>query len=319
MATHGAAAPGTRAGGPLRGSLGAAHPRWGERAIRALLFVCAGFSILVTVGIVLSLLFGTIDFFREVPVTDFLLGTEWTPAFAGGEFGVLPILVGTLNIVFWSLAVAFPVGLASALYLSEYAPRRVRKAVKPLLEVLEGIPTVAIGLFALFFLRPLAEDVLPILSWGPPYSVGVAGIAVGLLIVPLVASVSDDAMRSVPDGLREGAYALGAGKLRVSLRVVFPAAVSGIIASVVLGVSRAVGETMVVLIAAGATPQIAVDPTASVQTMTGHIGTTATGDIGTGTLEYHTIFAVGALLFVLTLGMNMVAIRLVRRFRQVYE
>lgn len=318
MTTYDHVSSSTGAGAPRR-SLEAPSPRLGEKAVKGFLLACAAFSVLVTIGIVLSLLFGAIDFFRDVPVREFLFGTEWSPSFADAHFGVLPILVGTLNIVCWSLAVAVPVGLASAIYLAEYAPARVRRTIKPMLEVLEGIPTVAIGLFALFFLRPLAEDLLPFLPWGPPYSVGVAGVAVGLLIVPLVASVSDDAMRSVPGGLREGAYALGASKLRVSLRVVLPAAISGVTAAVVLGVSRAVGETMVVLMAAGARPQISFDPTDSVQTMTGHIGMTATGDISTGTVDYHTIFAVGALLFVLTLVMNMFAIRLVRRFREVYE
>jgi phosphate transport system permease protein len=188
------------------------------------------------------------------------------------------------------------------------------------LEVLEGIPTVAFGLFAFGFLIPHAQDLLPFLPWRGPFAVAVAGFAVGLLIVPLVASVSDDAMRSVPGGLREGAYALGASKLRVSLRVVFPAAISGVVAAIVLGVSRAIGETMVVLVAAGAgNPQLEWNPLTGVQTMTAYIGGVATGDVAQGTIEYDTLFVVGALLFVMTLVMNMLAIRLVRRFREVYE
>ncbi|NDL60760.1 phosphate ABC transporter permease subunit PstC [Phytoactinopolyspora sp. XMNu-373] len=302
-----------------RRSLEAPSPRYGEKAIKVFLGACGGLSVLVTAGIVLSLAFGAIDFFREVPVHEFLFGTTWAPSFSPSHFGVLPIVTGTLNIVFWALAVSVPVGLASAIYLSEYAPNRVRKTIKPMLEVLEGIPTVAIGLFALMFLRPLVADVLPFLDWGGVHSIGVAGIAVGLLIVPLVASISDDAMRAVPRGLREGAYALGASKLRVSLRVVFPAAISGIVAAVVLAVSRAIGETMVVLLAGGARAQITGDPTASSQTMTAYIGQTATGEIAFGTIAYYTIFAVGALLFVMTLIMNLFAIRLVRRFREVYE
>jgi phosphate transport system permease protein len=186
--------------------------------------------------------------------------------------------------------------------------------------VLEGIPTVATGLFAFAFLRPLAEDLLPFLDWRGPFSIGVAGVAVGLLIVPLITSVSDDAMRSVPAGLREGAYALGASKLRVTVRVVFPAAVSGIVAAFVLGISRAIGETMVVLIAAGAgNPNLSFDPTKGIQTMTAYIGGRATGDIAQGTVVYDTIFAVGTMLFLMTLAMNMFAIRLVRRFREIYE
>jgi phosphate transport system permease protein len=303
-----------------RRSLEAPSPRYGETAIKAFLALCAGFSVAVTTGIVISLLIPTISFFREVPIGQFLTGTLWAPAFAKPSFGVLPIVVGTLMVVVFSLAVAIPVGLTSAIYLSEYAPVRVRKVVKPVLEVLAGIPTVAIGLFALYSLRPLAERVFPFLPWGGPFSIGVAGIAVGLMIVPLVASISEDAMRAVPQSLREGGHALGADKFKVSMRVVFPAAISGIVASVVLGASRAVGETMVVLIAAGAgNPNLSFDPTKGVQTMTSFIGGTATGDIPTGTVVYNTIFAVGSLLFVMTLSMNVLAMRLVRRFREAYD
>lgn len=303
-----------------RRSLEAASPRYAEKAIKGFFFFCAALSVATTTAIVVSLLSPTIGFFREVSITEFLFGTLWAPAFANASFGVLPIVVGTLIVVFFGLVVAIPVGLLSAIYLSEYAPSRVRKVVKPALEVLYGIPTVAIGLFAFWFLRPLAEDVFPFLPWRGPFSIGVAGVAVGLMIVPLVASISDDAMRSVPSDLREGAYALGASKLKVSLRVVFPAAISGIVASIVLAASRAVGETMVVLIAAGAgNPRLSFDPTKGVQTMTAFIGGTATGDISTGTIVYDTIFAVGTLLFLMTLAMNLFAIRLVRRFREVYE
>lgn len=312
------AASGAGAASPLR-SLEATNPRYGERAIKAFLLFCAALSVVVTTGIVLSLLFGTIEFFHHVSVTEFLFGTKWTPQFANPSFGVLPIVVGTLNVVFWALVVAIPVGLCSAIYLSEYAPSGVRRVIKPVLEILEGIPTVAIGLFALFFLRPLAGDVLPFLPWSTLHAVGVAGIAVGLLAVPLVTSVADDALRSVPRSLREGAYALGANKLNVTMRVVFPAAISGVVAGFVLAVSRAIGETMVVLLAAGNTPQLTADPTESVQTMTAYIGVTSTGEIAFGTVDYYTIFAVGGLLFVMTLSMNAVAIRLVRRFREVYE
>lgn len=305
--------------GETRRSLEASSPRYGEKIIKVLLGAAAAFSVAVTTGIVLSLVFGAIDFFQVVSFTEFFSGAKWAPSFADPSFGVWPIVVGTLNIVFWAMVVAIPVGLASAIYLSEYASDRVRKAIKPMLEILEGIPTVAIGLFALNFLRPLAEDLLPFLPWVGPFSVGVAGVAVGLLIVPLVASISDDAMRSVPVGLREGAYALGASKFRVSLSVLLPAAISGVVAAIVLAMSRAIGETMVVLMAAGASPTLTVDPTKSVQTMTAYIAQVATGDAAVGTLDYHTIFAVGALLFVMTLTMNTLAIRLVRRFREVYE
>lgn len=300
--------------------LEAAGPRRGETAIKAFLGLCALVSVAVTTAIVVSLLSPTIGFFREVSIVEFVTGTLWAPRFATPAYGVLPIVVGTLMILVFALTVAVPIGLASAIYLAEYAPARVRQVVKPVLEVLAGIPTVAIGLFALWFLRPLAEAALPFLPWRGPFSIGVAGVAVGLMIVPLVASVSEDAMRAVPAALREGAHALGADKFSVSTRVVFPAAVSGIIASVVLAGSRAVGETMVVLIAAGAgNPVLSFDPTKGVQTMTAYIGGVATGDIPQGTLEYDTIFAVGSLLFVMTLTMNLLAIRLVRRFREQYE
>jgi phosphate transport system permease protein len=312
-------ASGERAGMPARPRLEATSPRYGEKAIKAFLFACAALSVAVTTAIVVSLMLPTLSFFQQVSPVEFLTGTEWAPAFADASFGVLPIVVGTLTVVVWALIVAIPVGLASAIYLAEYAPRNVRKVIKPALEVLAGIPTVAIGLFALVFLRPLAEDVLPFLEWRGPFSVGVAGIAVGLMIVPLISSIADDAMRSVPGGLREGAYALGATKFKVSTRVVFPAAISGIVAAIVLAASRAIGETMVVLLAAGASPNLTFDPTASILTMTAFIGQTATGDIATGTIQYDTIFAVGALLFVMTLAMNSFAIRLVRRFREIYE
>lgn len=302
--------------------LGASSPRYGEKAIKAFLAVCAGLSVAVTTAIVISLVVPSVSFFGEVSIGEFLFGTRWFPDFgAEAQFGVLPIVVGTLTVVVLSLLVAIPVGLLSAIYLAEYAPPRLRRVVKPVLEVLEGIPTVAIGLFALLFLRPLAETLLPFLPWRTPFAVGIAGVAVGLMIVPLVASVSEDAMRAVPGALREGAYALGSTKARVSLRVVFPAAISGIVAAFVLATSRAIGETMVVLIAAGATPQI-IPPwevTESIQTMTAYIGSTATGDIATGSTQYNAIFAVGSLLFVMTLVMNMIAIRLVRRFREAYE
>lgn len=319
MASRDPAASGIGSPPSLR-SLEAAGPRYGERAIKTLLALCAGLSVAVTTAIVLSLLAPTVRFLDAVPIAEFLTGTVWAPRFATPAYGVLPIVVGTMMIVVFALAVAIPIGLASAIYLAEYAPARVRRTVKPVLEVLAGIPTVAIGLFALWFLRPLAETALPFLPWRGPFSIGVAGVAVGLMTVPLVASVSEDAMRAVPASLREGAHALGADRLRVSTRVVFPAAMSGIIASIVLAASRAVGETMVVLIAAGAgNPTLSFDPTKGVQTMTAYIGGVATGDVPQGTLEYDTLFAVGALLFVMTLAMNMLAIRLVRRFREQYE
>lgn len=318
MTTSTIVAPSDGAAG--RRTLGAAGPRYGEKLVLASLTACAVVSVVVTTAIVFTLVTPSIDFFRQVPIVEFLTGTTWQPAFSNAAFGVLPIVVGTLSVTVIALAVAIPIGLCCAVYLSEYAGRRARKIIKPVLEILEGIPTVATGLFAFFFLRPFLEDFLPFLPWGGIFSLFVAGIGVGLLIVPLVSSVADDALRAVPPGLREGAYALGASKFRVTTRVVFPAALSGIIAAFVLGMSRAIGETMVVLIAAGGgNPNLSFNPMESMQTMTAFIGRTATGDISQGTIKYDTIFAVGTLLFFMTLTVNVIAIRLVRRFREVYE
>jgi phosphate transport system permease protein len=300
-------------------SLAAQSARYGERGIKALLAFCALLSVLTTTAIVVSLLVPTIGFFGEVALSDFLLGTDWAPSFTPASFGVLPLVVGTLSTSLYGMLVAVPVGLLSAIYLSEYAPPRVRKVVKPVIEVLAGIPTVAIGVFALIFLSPTLDGVFPFLVDIPPFSAGIAGLAIGLMIVPIIASISDDAMRAVPRSLREGAYGLGATKMKVALRVVFPAAISGIVASIVLAASRAVGETMVVLLVAGSSPNLTLDPGSSVQTMTAFVGTTATGDISPGTVKYDTIFAVGTLLFVMTLVMNVFAIRLVRKYREVYE
>jgi phosphate transport system permease protein len=297
----------------------AARPRYGERLIQWLLAACAAISVGTTAVIVVSLLVPTIGFFGEVSFGDFFSTDDWAPLNADASFGVLRVVVGTLSLTLWSLLFAIPIGLLSAIYLSEYARPRVRRLVKPILEVLAGIPTVALGVFGITFLSPEIESLVPALVKTPPFSAGIAGLAIGLLIVPIIASISDDAMRAVPGGLREGAYALGSTKLKVSLRVVFPAAISGIVASIVLAGSRAVGETMVALMLAGKTPNLSLDPGESVQTMTAFIGTTATGDVAVGSISYDTIFAVGTVLFAMTFVMNIFAIRLVRRFREVYE
>jgi phosphate transport system permease protein len=284
------------------------------------LFITAVISVAVTTAIVIALLQPLPRFFGEISIVEFFTATEWSPGYAKPQYGVVPIVVGTLIVVITALIVAIPLGLLSAIYLSEYAPEPVRKTIKPVLEVLEGIPTVATGLFAFFWLRPFLEYLTPWLPWGGLFSTGVAGIAVGLIIVPLISSVADDAMRSVPRALREGAYALGAGKMRVALRVVVPAAFSGIIAAFVLGASRAVGETMIVLLVAGAgSPGLNFNPFEGIQTMTAYIASRATGEIAVGSIVYDTIFAVGALLFTITLAMNMLAIRFVNRFREVYD
>jgi len=276
--------------------------------------------VVTTTAIVISLLGPALSFFAEVAPGDFFLKKEWSPS--QEEFGVLPLIVGTLNVVLWGMVFALPIGLGAAIYLSEYASRRVRKSIKPILEILAGIPTVAIGFFGVSFVTPLLGDFWPgSFLGGPPgfFNALAAGICIGLMIVPIISSLSEDAMSAVPGGLREGAYALGASKMRVATRVVFPAALSGIVASIVLAVSRAIGETMIVLLVAGNTPNLTLNPVENIQAMTAYIGVTATGDIATGTTQYDTVFAVGALLFVITLAMNLASIRLVRKYREVYE
>jgi phosphate transport system permease protein len=298
--------------------LGVAPKHRGEQVIKGLLFLAAIVSVLTTTGIVFSLLEETIGFFGEVPIGDFLFGKEWSPLFAEAQFGVLPLVTGTLLISAVALAVAVPIGLGAAVYLAEYATPRVRKSVKPVLELLAGVPTIVFGYFALLFFTP--EVLKPI--FGEPlagFNALSAGVIMGFMVVPTVASISEDAMSAVPAALREGAFGLGATKLQVSTRVVFPAALSGIVAAIVLGASRAVGETMIVLIAAGQQPNLTWDPRESMETMTTYIAATAKGDVPAGSTGYETIFAVGTLLFVMTLIMNAISIRFVRRFRQVYE
>lgn len=304
--------------------LQAPSKRYGERVIQWVLAFCGILSVLTTTAIVVSLVLPTIDFFNIVPVDEFLFGTDWSPQFEPPSFGVLAIVAGTLNVTLWGMLFAIPMGLGAAIYLSEYATPRVRKTVKPVLEVLAGIPTVAIGFFAVSFILP--EIIAPL--WpgdllggavGKPFMALAAGLGIGLMIVPIIASISEDAMSAVPRGLHEGAYALGATKAKVALRVVFPAALSGIVASIVLAISRAVGETMIVVLAAGSTPQFTLNPVEPIQAMTSYIATTATGDISTGSIDYKSVFAVGTVLFVMTLIMNVISIRLVRRYREVYE
>jgi phosphate transport system permease protein len=290
--------------------------RPGELVVQGVLFLAAAISVLTTIGIVLSLLFPAVEFFGEVSPWEFLSGTTWAPLFEPAHFGVLPLVVGTLMISFWSAVVAFPLGLGVAIYLSEYARPRVAGVLKPVLEILAAIPTVVLGYFALTFVTPLLRDLgLDV----EIFNALAASIVLGVMLIPTVASLSEDAMAAVPRDLRDGGYALGADKLQVSTRIVVPAAVSGIVAAFVLAFSRAVGETMIVLIAAGQLPQITFDPRETIETMTAFIGATGNGDVPTGSIEYKTIFAVGLTLFVITLVMNLVSIRLVRKFREVYE
>jgi len=293
----------------------------GEKAIVGLLALCAVLSVLTTTAIVIALIGPTISFFGDVSLGEFF-STEWFPTFQPPQFGVLDIVAGTLNVTLWGMLFAIPIGLGAAIYLSEYASPRVRKTIKPILEILAGIPTVAIGFFAASFLIPIIQDVWPGDFLGgadSPFMALAAGLGIGLLVVPLIASISEDAMSAVPQALREGAYAMGATKAKVALRVVFPAALSGIVASIVLAISRGVGETMIVVLAAGSTPNFTLNPVESIQAITSFIATTATGDIAQGSVTYDSVFAAGAVLFVMTLAMNMISIRLVRRYRQVYE
>ena len=293
-------------------------PRHGERVVMLVLRGAALLSVLVTVGIVVSLLVPALSFFSEVSISEFLFGTRWTPRFSGQEsYGVLPLVTGTLWTTVIALLIAVPFGLGAAVYLAEYAPPRVRKVLKPLLEVLAGIPSVVYGFFALTFVAPFVLKGLLGIDVGT-FSVLAAGLVLGIMIIPTVASLSEDAMSAVPDALRQGSFALGANKMRTTLRVVFPAAISGIAASIVLALSRAVGETMIVALAAGTQARIVTGATQPGQTMTGFIAQTATGESTPGTLSYNTLFAVGLLLFVLTFVINMISIRLVRRFREAY-
>ncbi|MDP2743647.1 MAG: phosphate ABC transporter permease subunit PstC [Dehalococcoidia bacterium] len=287
----------------------------GERGIQGLLLACALVSIFTTIGIVVMLVVQALGFFRSVSIIEFLSGTKWTPLFQPQHFGVLPLVGGTLLTAGIAILVALPVGLASAIYLSEYARDRVRRAVKPLLEILAGIPTVVYGFFALTFVTPLLRNIFPSMIVFNALS---AGLVMGVMIIPMVSSLSEDAMMAVPRSLRDAAYGLGATRLEVATRVVMPAAVSGIVAACILALSRAIGETMIVAIAAGSTPKLTLNPLESIQTMTSYIIQVSLGETPHGTVEYYTIFAVGLLLFVMTLLMNLFSQWFVRRYRERY-
>jgi phosphate transport system permease protein len=286
-----------------------------EFIIERILFLCAAASILVTVGIISVLIVETTAFLREVSIREFLFGTEWTPLFSTKHFGVLPLVSGTLLTSAIAMAVAVPAGLVVAIYLSEYAPAAMRRVVRPMLEILAGVPSVVYGYFALQFVTPALRAVVPELAGFNALS---PGIVMGIMILPLVSSLSEDALHSVPNGLREGAYALGATRMQTALRVVVPAAFSGISAAAILGVSRAIGETMIVAIAAGQQPRLTLDPRVPVETMTAFIVQVSLGDTPAGTLEYRTIFAVGMLLFISTFALNIVSNWLRQRFREEY-
>ncbi len=299
-----------------RSLLSSAKPRRFEKLLTLLFFSCAFISVATTIAVIVILATETWAFFQEVPVVDFLFGTKWTPLFQPQSFGILPLLGGTILIVVGSAAVALPVGVASAIYLSEFASDRMRNIVKPVLEVLAGIPTVVYGFFALTFITPLLKTVLPETQ---VFNAASAAIVVGIMVLPMVASLCDDSLRAVPKALREGAYSLGATSFEVTVRVVLPAALSGIFAAFVLAISRAIGETMAVTLAAGATPNLTLNPLESIQTMTAYIVQVSLGDTPAGTLGYKTLFAVATLLFSITLVLNIFANYVMTRFQEVYD
>ena len=287
-----------------------------EKVLRWLFFACAAISVLTTLAVVGVLSVETFYFFQQVPASDFLFGTRWTPLLEPKSYGILPLLFGTTLIVIGAAIVALPVGLACAIYLSEYAGNRTRDLVKPILEILAGIPTIVYGFFAITFVTPILRTLIPSTE---VFNAASAGIVVGIMVLPMVASLCDDALRAVPNALRDGAYSLGATSFEVTARIVVPASLSGIFAAFVLAISRAIGETMAVTLAAGATPNLTLNPLESIQTMTAYIVQVSLGDTPAGTLSYQTLFAVGAVLFSMTLVLNLIANAIMNRYRDIYE
>ena len=286
-----------------------------ESIIQMILALFASISILTTIGIVFSLLFESVIFFNEVSIIEFFTTIRWAPVFDPPSFGVLPLISGTLLIAILSSMVSLPLGLGSAIYLSEFSSSKARKLIKPILELLAGVPSIVYGYFALTFITPLLRTFLPQTEIFNALS---ASIAVGIMTLPMVASLSEDAMMAVPNSIRQGAYALGSTQLEVSTHVIVPAAFSGIASSFVLAISRAIGETMIVAIAAGQTPSMALNPLGSIQTMTGFMVNMALGDIQQGSIEFKTVFVVGMVLFIITLIMNLIAKKIIARNREVY-
>jgi phosphate transport system permease protein len=286
-----------------------------ERIVQGILFLAAFSAVAVTIAIVIILVYESLAFFEHVSVVDFLTDTEWTPLFSIKHFGVLPLVAGTVVVAAVALAIAVPLGTIIAIYLSEFAPYRVRETIKPFLELLEGVPTVVYGYFALLFVTPMLQIFIPDL---PGFNMLGAGIVMGIMIIPYVSSVSEDAMRAVPMHIREGSYAMGATRFQTATRVVTPAATSGIVAAYILGISRAIGETMVVAVAAGTQPNLTINPLEGAATITAYIVQVSLGDLPHGTLEYQSIFAVGLVLLLMTLLFNVIGHLLRRRFREVY-
>lgn len=290
--------------------------RKGENIIEKGLMAVSAITVAVTALIVVLLFTETFQFFSEVSIVEFFTGTKWTPTLKPQHFGILPLVTGTLMIAVGSSIISLPIGLGSAIYLSEYANPKVRQVIKPLLELLAGVPSIVYGFFALTTITPFLQSILPNTE---VFNAASASIAVGIMTIPMVASLSEDAMMAVPDSIRKGAYALGATKFEVSTKVIIPATISSIASAFVLAVSRAIGETMIVAIAAGQNPTMSLNPLHSIQTMTGFMVNLALGDIQQGTLEFKTIFAVGALLFTMTLLMNLAARAIVKKFQEVYQ
>ena len=287
-----------------------------EWFIEKALFLSAFFSVFITIGIVGVLIFETFEFFKVVSIFDFLTDTQWTPLFSEKHFGILPLFAGTFLTTIIAMAVSLPIGVITAIYLSEHAPEKLRGVVKPILEVLAAVPTVVYGYFALLFVTPLLQRIMPDMSG---FNSLAPGIVMGIMIIPIISSLSEDAMHAVPMSLREGALALGSTKFQVALKVVLPAALSGIASSFILGISRAVGETMIVAIAAGQQPRLTLNPLVPIETVTAYIVQVSLGDTPTGTIEYSTIFAAGMSLFIVTFVLNIVSYWLKKRFREEYE
>jgi phosphate transport system permease protein len=286
-----------------------------ERMIEVLLLIAAASSVFVTLAIVFVLVYESLGFFLAIPITDFLFGTTWSPLFADPKYGILPLLGGTLLSTAVALLFVGPIGLATAVYLSEFASERVRETVKPILEILSGVPTVVYGFFALLFVTPLLQTFVPGL---PGFNILSAGIVIGIMIIPYVASLSEDALRAVPQNLRDGSLALGATRLETAFKVVLPAATSGVAAAFILGMSRAVGETMIVAIAAGQQPNLTFDPREPAATITAYIVQVALGDLPHGSIAYQTIFAAGLVLLLITLVFNVIGFWLRQKFREAY-
>ncbi|MEO5355904.1 MAG: phosphate ABC transporter permease subunit PstC [Nitrospirae bacterium YQR-1] len=287
-----------------------------EKLIEGLLFLSALLSVLTTVGIVLVLVFETYEFFMVVKIRDFLFDTQWTPLFEDKHFGIMSLFCGTLLTTLISMLISLPIGLIGAVYTSEYAGAKTRKILKPAIEILAAVPTVVYGYFALLLITPFLQKIIPELSGFNSIS---PGIVMGIMIIPVVLSISEDSLRAVPISIREGSYALGASKLQTSFKIVLPAALSGVAAAFILGISRAIGETMIVAIAAGQQPRFTLNPLIPIETVTAYIVQVSLGDTPTGTIEFKTIFAAGMSLFVVTFLLNILSYHLKKKFRYVYE